>query len=162
VTADGSAELGGVACDAEPRPGDACRAGSEPCGQRRCGVARSLECVTGEWALQPLSWQGASSPWDFECDAEAIDTAGGICEVQAQCCGQPVAQATGCALEGGCALCPEDEPVDGAPCELPAACDGTNAPRVLDCYYPCCCYGTATWAQCSGERWHVHTSCSPK
>jgi hypothetical protein len=151
-----------VPCSAETRPGDACDStlGAE-CSVTHCGVRRPLSCSDGAWALAPSSWQSESSPFDFVCTPEA-DESTDFCENTPQCCGQELEDPSACALEGGCELCPAEEPVDGAPCTLPPACDGQPEPRVIDCYYECCCYGSATWAQCDGERWHIDSNCTPK
>ena len=150
-----------VACTAKPRAGDHCANANETCGSQHCGVSRALRCTGGVWIQESLSWQGDSTPWDFDCSAQA-ESSGDLCQNEAQCCGETVAEPTGCSLTGGCKLCPDQQPADGTACQLPAACDGSGARQVIDCYYPCCCYGTVTWAQCNGERWHVYSTCTPK
>lgn len=152
----------GVPCSSQPRPGDRCdTAASEQCFTANCGARNLLECAGGAWQLVGLDWQGASSPFDFQCAPED-EAATDYCQNHVQCCGLPLAEASGCPIEGGCGLCPAEEPVEGTPCSLPSACDGYEGPRVLDCFYPCCCYGEATWAQCDGSTWHLNTNCTPK
>jgi hypothetical protein len=149
-------------CTSEARPGDGCDPLGDVggCGVFHCGARSTLDCRDGHWELQPQSWQHESSPLDFVCGPEQAE-ARDFCTGQVQCCGRPVQQASECPVEGGCELCPPTEPRDGAACTLPTACDGQAAPRVIDCYYKCCCYGQATWAQCDGERWHLNTQCTP-
>lgn len=138
-----------------------CRAADVPdapcedsrCGGTRCGVSFELICKDGAWssASSPLAWE-LVCPVKDEAVYDIRDIKAGAC------CGELLAKNDVYTEPPSCNLCPEAAPNDGSPCSLPSDC----APAVIDCFYKCCCYGTTTWAQCDGERWHVATNCSSK
>jgi hypothetical protein len=133
-------------CGVDDRPGAPCEKPS--CGSSRCGVAFHLTCHEGVWVLEK-----PSAAFELTCAAEDEFSYGLPDLTSARCCGEQRPRA-----EGSCELCPTEAPENGDACTLPDDC----SPRVLDCFYSCCCYGTTTWAQCDGERWHVATDCSGK
>lgn len=159
---DADNEAATIACTRQTRPGDPCDpALGDQCLARHCGATLPLECRADSWQLVQLSWQGESSPYDFMC-ALGDEDSNSFCTNQVHCCGEAVEQPSDCPIESGCRFCPATEPVDGTPCTLPPACDVSPDLQVIDCYYSCCCYGQASWAQCDGTRWHIITNCSPK
>jgi len=123
------------------------------CWGTRCGVRFDLICKDGVWssADSPLAWE-LVCPVSDEAIYDVRDIKMGAC------CGELLAKNDVHTEPPSCNLCPEAAPNDGSPCSLPSDC----APAIIDCFYKCCCYGTTTWAQCDGERWHVATNCSSK
>jgi hypothetical protein len=140
-------------CGPADLPGAPCTPGT--CFGTRCGIRFDLECTAGEWQVRRLD--GESTAWDFVCPPENEPVFDLSQITRGQCCGEP-GRGTELPPSEGCGYCPETAPNDQDSCALPADC----SPRIVDCFYSCCCYGTVTWAQCDGERWHVTTNCSWK
>jgi hypothetical protein len=138
-------------CAPSDAPGEPCDGSG--CWGRRCGVRFDLTCKGGTWDSGPsvLAWQLACPvPGDSVHDIGDIE--------QGACCAEVLPRNDVYSEPPSCDLCPQAAPQDGEPCSLPAEC----APPMIDCFYKCCCYGSLTWAQCDGERWHVATNCSSK
>ena len=137
---------------------DAASSDALGCWGRHCGITSYLVCVDGSWQIRQAT-QGGSTPWDFACAPDQQGAVEIASITRGQCCGEPVSNA----VPSECRYCPADAPVDGAACNLPGTCNSdAGAPTVIDCFYTCCCYGSVTWAQCDGQRWHVTTDCSSK
>jgi hypothetical protein len=135
-------------CIESDRPGEPCS--RSLCRGQSCGTPFELACVDGVWTIA-----GSAAAFEKPCPP-GNEHATNIADiVSGACCGAQVPRNDDTA---SCNLCPEGEPRDGDPCELPADC----SPAVIDCFYRCCCYGHTTWAQCDGERWRVETDCSSK
>lgn len=138
-------------CTPSDAPGVACSA--PRCWGQRCGVRFDLTCKNGIWDSgdSSLAWELVCPvSTDLNNDIRGID--------QGACCGELLPRNDVYTEPASCSLCPETTPKEGDACSLPSSC----APAIIDCFYKCCCYGTLTWAQCDGTRWHVATNCSPK
>lgn len=138
-------------CRSGDLPGEPCLA-EAMCWSTRCGVHFELACQAGSWVVD-----GSSLAFEMVCQPSDEFTYAIRDITTGACCGErgPRNEVT---EPQSCELCPGVAPRDGEPCALPDDCN----PRIIDCFYDCCCYGTTTWAQCDGESWHVATDCSGK
>ena len=114
---------------------------------------RDLVCESGAWVTVDSSHAS-----DLVCP-EGTESVTSLADITVgACCGELRPRNRAPIEPASCELCPQFAPEAGAPCSLPDDC----TPRLIDCFYSCCCYGSTTWAQCDGETWHVTTDCSPK
>jgi len=135
-------------CTETDRPGTPCT--KDTCWSARCGVRFSLTCLDGVWVL------GDDSPaLELVCspDEEFVSSLGDL--DSGACCAERLPREE-LGNAHSCSLCPPQEPRDGQACSLADDC----SPKLIDCFYRCCCYGTTSWAQCDGQTWHVASNCS--
>jgi hypothetical protein len=138
-------------CGPDELPGQPCE--DPRCWGTRCGVRFNLACLGGTWTVDSpaLAWELVCPP-----GSESVFS---VSEIdKGACCGDLRPRNDVHTEPPSCEYCPEAAPQDGDACGLPDEC----MPQLIDCFYDCCCYGTTTWAQCDGERWHVATNCSSK
>lgn len=139
----------GRPCKQGEMPGSPCDA--PQCWGTRCGVDFRLICKDGAWVP-------GKSPnvWNMVCPMS--EPVPGLDQIRTgACCGQPLPRNSP-QEPPSCSECPQTAPMDGEPCSLRDSC----APKLIDCFYKCCCYGFTVWAQCDGRRWRLATSCSDK
>ena len=112
-----------------------------------------LVCTDGVWSAD-----ASLLAWALECP-KGNESASEVGDIETgACCGEVLPKNDVYTEPPSCDLCPASAPQDGESCSLPDAC----APRIIDCFYKCCCYGSTIWAQCDGQQWHVATDCSAK
>lgn len=137
-------------CRTTDLPGEPCE--EALCWSSRCGVHFQLACQDGAWVVD-----GSSLAFEMMCQT-SDEFAYDIRDITTGACCNDRIPRNEAREPPSCELCPGVAPRDGEACALPDSC----SPRIIDCFYSCCCYGTTTWAQCDGERWHVATDCSGK